>query len=104
MELLTAALLCNDASIRERDGTWTAVGDPMEAAIVAAGEKAGLNAAELRTARPRIDLIPFDATHRTMASLHTDIDNAAMVYVKGAPERLLELAGLQGRGGRRIPD
>ncbi|MGI9521654.1 MAG: HAD-IC family P-type ATPase [Hyphomicrobiaceae bacterium] len=94
MNLLNASLLCNDAAIREHDGVWTAVGDPMEAAIVAAGKKAGLDSATLRLTHPQLDVIPFDASHRTMATLNS-VDTANMLFVKGAPERLLELVRYQ---------
>ena len=42
--LLTAAALCNDAALRppaDRQPDWTAVGDPTEAALLAAAGKLG---------------------------------------------------------------
>ncbi|WP_443047686.1 HAD-IC family P-type ATPase [Streptomyces sp. NBC_00354] len=51
-ELLTTVFLCNDAGLRppgESSDVWTAVGDPMEAALLAAAAKAGCpEPAELR--------------------------------------------------------
>ena len=41
-DLLTTAILCNDAVVRLEQNTWTITGDPTEAALVAAAEKAGL--------------------------------------------------------------
>ncbi len=89
--ILDAAILCNDAEIREADGDWQAAGDPMEAALVALAMKAGLDPADRRAARQRLDEIPFDSAHKFMATLHAGDERA--ILVKGAPERLIEMAG-----------
>ena len=85
------ALLCNDARLWERDGQWTLVGDPTEGALVALAMKAGLGASEQQRAAPRVDEIPFDSAQRFMATLHHGAGGEAWVYLKGAPERVLEL-------------
>jgi magnesium-transporting ATPase (P-type) len=90
--LLRCALLCNDASLHERGGAWTVVGDPMEGALLALAGKAGLDPDHERGEWPRLDEIPFDAAHRFMATLHRNPANDPVVFVKGAPERLLEMA------------
>ncbi len=90
--LLEVAMLCNDAEIKERDGQWLAVGDPMEAALSALAMKAGHDPTERREAQARLDEIPFDSAHKFMATLHGGRDGHA-ILVKGAPERLIELAG-----------
>lgn len=41
---------------------------------------------------PRIDLIPFDSQHRYMASLHHDHEGNGHIFVKGVPERVLEMS------------
>ncbi|MDF3011146.1 MAG: cation transport ATPase [Burkholderiales bacterium] len=96
MPLIRCGLLCNDAHLRRRDGSWTVEGDPMEGALIALAMKAGLNPGHLRREWPRLDEIPFDATYRFMATLHRAPEGGAMLFVKGAPERLLEMAGLAG--------
>jgi calcium-translocating P-type ATPase len=83
--LTRAAALCNDAALQHRDGQWIVEGDPMEGALLAfAGKVGGDNSAR------RIDAIPFDNRHRFMAVL---IDGASsrITYVKGAPERVLQM-------------
>ncbi|MEJ7931807.1 HAD-IC family P-type ATPase [Ramlibacter sp. AN1015] len=92
VELLRCAVLCNDAELRLHGDTWTAVGDPMEGALVALGRKAGLDAAHERASSPRLDEIPFDASHRFMATLHRGPEGETVAFVKGAPERLFEMA------------
>ncbi|MDO9500044.1 HAD-IC family P-type ATPase [Falsiroseomonas sp.] len=90
-DLLRAALLCNDAELREVEGAWRVEGDPMEGALVVLARKAGLHAEAERSNSPRRDEIPFDSQHRYMATLHPDPDGGDLILLKGAPERILEL-------------
>ena len=39
-ELLTAAVLCNGATLRQEEGTWRILGDPTEGALLVAAAKA----------------------------------------------------------------
>lgn len=94
-ELVLAGLLCNDAHIEEAAGQWRVLGDPMEGALVALAAKAGKHPEATRGLWPRLDEIPFDARHRFMASLHRAPDGCLMVFVKGAPERVLAMCGSQ---------
>jgi P-type E1-E2 ATPase len=51
-DLLTIAILCNDAVVRLEQNIWTITGDPTEAALVAAAEKADLSSQDLRVTMP----------------------------------------------------
>jgi magnesium-transporting ATPase (P-type) len=42
---------------------------------------------------PRIDEIPFDAAYRFMATLHRAPDGSSAIFIKGAPEAVLAMAG-----------
>ena len=90
-QLLLAGLLCNDASLKQASSGWTIQGDPMEAALMTVAQKAGLEADALRKQYPRTDLIPFDAAHQFMATLHHDHEGRGYIFIKGAPERLLSM-------------
>jgi len=103
VEMARAAVLCNDAALRQRDGQWLVRGDPMEGALLVLGAKAGLDLDAVRKAFPRTDEIPFDAEHRFMATLHHDHAGAGYVYVKGAPERVLEMCARQRRANGDEP-
>ncbi|MCW5661691.1 MAG: HAD-IC family P-type ATPase [Burkholderiaceae bacterium] len=92
--LLRCALLCNDARLHERAGTWQVEGDPMEGALLALAAKAGLDADHERTEWPRLDEIPFDAAHRYMATLHRGPGGEVVAFVKGAPEAVLAMVAL----------
>jgi magnesium-transporting ATPase (P-type) len=88
-ELARASVLCNDAALREHEGTWTVEGDPMEGALLAFASKVGLDDRHERAAWTRTDAIPFDAQHRFMATLNHDHEGNAFVFFKGAPERII---------------
>jgi magnesium-transporting ATPase (P-type) len=100
--LARIALLCNDADVRHVDGQWIADGDPMEAALVTLAMKAGLDVAATRHEARRLDEIPFDARHRIMATLHDEHSDGRVAFIKGAPERIVEICDSEiGPGGPR---
>jgi len=103
-EVLAAGLLCNDSRLVEKDGRWQAEGDPTEGALIAAAWKAGLTPASPanRSASgrsgvadrawdlPRLDVVPFDAQHQYMATLHDPgEDQPRIAYLKGSVEAVL---------------
>ena len=101
--LLRCALLCNDAHLRQDAGQWLVEGDPMEGALVVMAMKAGLNPEHLRTEWPRSDEIPFDAQHRFMATSHIGPGDVQVVFVKGAPEQVLDMCATQLDGSQQQP-
>lgn len=94
-EIARVAALCNDASLRRHEEVWTVEGDPMEGALLALSAKLGLDLRHGLAAWTRTDLIPFDARHRFMATLHHDHEKRALVSVKGAPEQILGMSANQ---------
>jgi magnesium-transporting ATPase (P-type) len=107
-ELSLAVLLCNDAQLRDGDGSgsWIVDGDPMEGALVSLAVKAGHEDAAARASFVRLDEIPFDSRHRYMATLHRRDGRAPVAYVKGAPERILAMCATAATldGGERPID
>jgi magnesium-transporting ATPase (P-type) len=95
LQVTRAAVLCNDSALRETREGWTVQGDPMEGALLAVGIKAGLDPAFEFKSFPRTDIIPFDAEHRFMATLHHSHAGEGFIYLKGAPERVLEMCAQQ---------
>jgi Ca2+-transporting ATPase len=87
-DLLTCALLCNDATLKSVDGNWQVVGDPTEGALLVAGGKAGLRKEELERAHPFLGEIPFDSERKMMTVIRRS-EGRAIAYVKGAPDVLL---------------
>ena len=94
-ELARAALLCNDADLRETGEGWQLTGDPTEGALLTLALKAGLELRQSRAALPRVDVIPFESEHRFMATLNHDHAGRGFIYLKGAPERVLALCTSQ---------
>lgn len=94
-ELLMVTALCNDAALRppdetDPDGRWAAVGDPMEAALLAAAAKAGCpSEKEPGARRTRIAEAPFDSLRKRMTTLHEAAGGRILVCLKGAPEEVL---------------
>lgn len=92
---LRAGLLCGDGDVRLRDGTWEPVGDPMEAALVVAARKAGLERAAALREQPRASVLPFESERRYTASVHRQPDGTSVLYVKGAVEQVLAMCDRQ---------
>ena len=99
-----AAALCNDAHLVRDDGGWRVEGDPMEGALLTLARRAGADLDALDRAWPRISELPFDALHRFMATLHRPVDEAPTIFVKGAPEAVMDRCVDQGHGERRPVD
>lgn len=87
-ELLTAAVLCNGATLKQVDGTWQVIGDPTEGALLVAAGKTGLSKSILERANPALGEVPFDSERKKMTVVrHTE--SGPVAYVKGAPDVLL---------------
>jgi magnesium-transporting ATPase (P-type) len=89
------SMLCNDAEIFQQEGTWKVEGDPTEAALYPFANKLGVQRETERAAYPRIDAIPFESEHKFMATLHQGPGGRELLFVKGAPEVVLEACDRQ---------
>lgn len=97
-----AGVLCNDGRLRETDGQWHIEGDPTDGALLALGGKLGLTGQTV-AGWPRRDAIPFESEHRFMATLHEDINGQPWIFVKGAPERIMDMCASQLDAGGEQP-
>ncbi|WP_341720426.1 cation-transporting P-type ATPase [Micromonospora sp. FIMYZ51] len=91
-QLARAGLLCNDATLappNDERPAWGAVGDPLEAALVAFAARCALDPEATRRAWPRIAEHPFDQQLRRMTTVHRSCDGRYLVVCKGAPESVL---------------
>jgi len=89
-ELLTAAVLCNGATLRQEEGTWRILGDPTEGALLVAAAKAALTIETLDSAYDFLGEVPFDPERKMMTIVRRTSDGP-VAYVKGAPDMLLRL-------------
>ena len=97
VQLLNAGLLCNAAILRSIGEEWIIEGDPTEGALISAAGKAGLMQEKEKEAAPRMDSIPFESEQQYMATLHHDRDGRNVIYIKGAPEKIIALCGSEWR-------
>jgi len=100
--LLRIGVLCNDALLSDEKDCCDILGDPTEGALLVAAAKAGLKKEHLETGTPRLDEIPFQSEKKYMATLHPQ-DGKEVVYVKGAPEKVLSLSKYILRNGVVTP-
>ncbi len=105
IETLGAGLLCNDSRlVRNDEGRTIVQGDPTEAALIVAAQKAGLSEEEMSRRLPRIESIPFESEYQYMATLHGADAEPKIIYIKGAAEALLErCAHALSEAGERAP-
>jgi magnesium-transporting ATPase (P-type) len=94
-ELLLAGMLASDASLVRDGGEWHVEGDPTEGALVVVARKAGLDEREAAGELPRVDAIPFESERQYMATVNEDPAGVRKVYIKGAPEVVLERCSLE---------
>src|SRR6266478_4861376 len=92
-------VLCNDAELFEEDGAWRVEGDPTEGALYPFATKLGMDRQTEQAASPRIDAIPFESEHKFMATLHKSADDKELLFVKGAPEVILDHCDRQQTAG-----
>jgi calcium-translocating P-type ATPase len=94
IETLKIGTLCNDASLK---GEEDIDGDPTEGALLISAMKAG------KFYLPRLDIIPFEPEQRFMATLHKNEDGSKVIYVKGSPEKIVEMCKRQFDGNEENP-
>ena len=98
-ELLVAGVLCNDARLSQDEGAWRIHGDPTEGALMVSARKLNLEDKEVRKKLPRKEAIPFESERQYMATLNETSEGRQTVYLKGAPEVILERCDRAGGGG-----
>jgi P-type Ca2+ transporter type 2C len=87
---LRIGLLCNESEVYEKDGAYRVDGDPTEGALIVSAMKAGLRPEEEKRDWPLVSMVPFESDRGYMATLHRH-NGKKYIFVKGGPERVLEL-------------
>jgi Ca2+-transporting ATPase len=96
---LLAGTLTNEAELEATGAGWKIHGDPTEAALLIAGATCGIDLDAVRTGHEIIAEIPFEPARQYSASLR-HFDDRPVLFVKGAPERLLAMSTfMQGPDG-----
>ncbi|HXV27868.1 MAG TPA: HAD-IC family P-type ATPase, partial [bacterium] len=90
-EALRIGVLCNNSDLYAEGKIWKVAGDPTEGAFLAAAKKAGFDKERLVSAHPVISEVPFDSDRKRMSILR-ETPQGAVLYVKGAPDVILNLS------------
>jgi Ca2+-transporting ATPase len=85
--LLQIGALCNNSSV---NGS-SVLGDPTEGALLVAASKSGMEMEYVKKQYPRVAEIPFSSERRLMTTVHYPPSGRQVAYVKGSPERVLEI-------------
>jgi P-type Ca2+ transporter type 2C len=115
---LTIGTLCNNSTLvqngvsvtglwRKMTGRetqqWCINGDPTEGALVVAGAKASLWRDQLEKEQMRIAENPFESDRKRMSVVYKNQAGSKMVYVKGAPDTILDLCSHIYENGKEVP-
>lgn len=98
-------VLCNDAVIlnpNDQFEQWKFRGNLTERALLRLGRSLGYDRFSLEQETPRVAEIPFDSDKKFMATLHRFSDHENIVYVKGAPEFILQKSSLLKTGSEHM--
>ncbi|MGL6299130.1 MAG: cation-translocating P-type ATPase, partial [Methanobacteriaceae archaeon] len=93
-------VLCNNSS--EKEGQI--IGDPTDGALLLYGQENGNSQMELEKEYPRILEIPLDSVRKRMSTIHNfTATNETYLFMKGAPELVLERCSYVEKDGEIIP-
>jgi len=101
--LALAAVLCNEGHLYQRNGQWSWRGDPTDVAILTFAHKVGRDREAALADRPQINEIPFEPERQYAATYH-QFEGLVTVYVKGAPERVVDMCAWPERGAQGPDD
>lgn len=101
--LLSLAASCCDASVHFSGQDTIITGDPTEAALLLAAEKAGISKSRLDLERPRVKEVPFDSVRKKMTTVHKTPADGYLTITKGALDMLLPSCSLCYVHGKEVP-
>jgi magnesium-transporting ATPase (P-type) len=104
---LAGGILCSKCILGKDGGREGSIGNPTEVAILRAAYFAGVDIDKLKRDCPVVCELPFSSQYKFMATVHEPVDSIDgprlgdkyIVYVKGAPDRLVELCSHQAKAG-----
>lgn len=90
-ELCTAGVLANESQLDYAGGEWVSDGDIVDVAFLVLAKKLGMSLSQLQEQQQRQALIPYESERALSASLNA-ADDGLYLYVKGSPEKMLDLS------------
>lgn len=91
MLALRISTLCNNAALHETENNWQVVGDPTEGSLLVAAAKAELKKEYIEQENPILQEFPFTSERKRMSMLRK-VNNGNILFVKGAPDVILNLS------------
>ena len=84
--VVEVAAVANDTEVTEEDGEWRVTGEPTEGALRTLALKLDFDTGS----HERHDSIPFESANKFMATLNSRRDGPRAIFLKGAPDGLLD--------------
>ncbi|MBZ9577857.1 HAD-IC family P-type ATPase [Patescibacteria group bacterium] len=103
---LKIATLCNEAFIENPEEPmekWVIRGRPTDKALLLAGVQAGINKKELERKMLKTAELPFSTINKYLARAFALSKKEDILYISGAPEKILEISKYLRKGNREIP-
>jgi len=92
---LKIGVLCNDGLMEnpgDKSENLRVVGNPTDRAFMLFGASFGLYRQEIEEKEVRLGEVQFSSDIKMMATLHEREDKEQIIYIKGAPEKILQLS------------
>lgn len=104
-EFIKAGVLSSNATINEENGEYNVIGDPTEGGMIVLGYKADISREKAENSdEKRIGEIPFSSEEKFMATSYQHSDGSKKLYIKGAPDVLIEMSHLGDADALRLTD
>jgi len=104
---LIPGVLCSHCVLGTDGGREGEIGNPTEISILRAAYMAGIDVEAIKEKNSIVAEVPFSSAYKFMSTVHEPIpeidgpglEDSWIVYVKGAPDRMLALCDTQMKGG-----
>ena len=100
-QTLLAGTLANEANVTAVE-SGEPQGDPTEIALHVSAYKGGIRLSDIRLQKEQLDYLPFEPERKFMATLNRD-ESGQTIFMKGAPEAVLDRCKYQLKDGERVP-
>lgn len=101
-ELCKTGVLANESHLDYAGGEWVSDGDIVDIAFLVLAKKLGLSLSDIREQQKQLDIIPYESEKAFSGSLNLHQEQPYL-YVKGSPEKMLELSTHMNSDVGRIP-
>lgn len=102
----SAGFFASNAHINPPDdehNVWYCLGDPTEGALITLARKAGLEPLDLDKNHPELKEFAFDSARKLMSSIRKWNNDELYIFVKGAPESVLNKSTKMWEHGKNQP-